>query len=317
VSDSQDKTLDALVPVLVETVLNRVFAGQTGASSVSTGNAGLVGSARGSGGPNGSDAPLEPTRVVWFLGTAARRLDSVVRAMALVARFGAQQTILSCPEVAGTVEGLLRGANVEASVQIVDPGSQPDSVQSAMESVGHADLLYVGTLGWEQAKKAAGADDSDPFAAMLLEGLAAARPVLVLGHEDLPGLQRIALGSVGPDGRLGDGRTDGGRTADGRPARAKTVGASGLERRAQSLWRDLALLGLEAVAVDDVVRPLATLAATTDSASRARGGLVTEKDIDEVFAAGVLRVTLAPQTVVTPLARDRARELGVELRPGR
>ena len=42
---------------------------------------------------------------------------------------------------------------------------------------------------------------------------------------------------------------------------------------------------------------------------------LTKRDIEDLAAAGTTRIELDAQTVVTDVARDRARELGVQLVP--
>ena len=50
---------------------------------------------------------------------------------------------------------------------------------------------------------------------------------------------------------------------------------------------------------------------STAPAANTLGGVITEKVIDRVAGAGTL--VLAPDAVLTPLARDRARRLGLKI----
>ncbi|HUZ84920.1 MAG TPA: hypothetical protein VMU66_09510, partial [Gaiellales bacterium] len=56
----------------------------------------------------------------------------------------------------------------------------------------------------------------------------------------------------------------------------------------------------------------ATAAAGAGPAMRVERGAVTERTVREAAAAGA-RLVLAPAAVLTPMARDRARSLGVEI----
>jgi hypothetical protein len=59
-----------------------------------------------------------------------------------------------------------------------------------------------------------------------------------------------------------------------------------------------------------VLQDRASMPAAANSGG-ALGGVITEQKIDRLAGAGVL--TLAPGAVLTPLARDRARKLGLKI----
>ncbi len=84
-------------------------------------------------------------------------------------------------------------------------------------------------------------------------------------------------------------------------------------RQAGILWRSWDGLGVKPLALAELRRPLAALEAAASAQSRALGGLLTERDVEEAAAAGLRELRLPGETMVTPLARDRARELDVRI----
>lgn len=201
----------------------------------------------------------------------------------------------------------LKGVGIEAGTDTaLGTGTVEVSTTSrALEALDAAAVVYVGALAWNQAFQLSRMDDGDPFVQLILAAVSAQKRVCCLRDETLSGL-------MGCGGARGERSAQGGRSAKGgRDAPNLTTAVT---RRSQNLWRELESLGIQGLPLDAVFRPLQALEAAQDSFQRAHGGLVTEKDIEAVIQNGLHRLTLAPGTLVTPLAADRARELGVVLK---
>lgn len=275
----QDQTLDftALVALITESVLGR-----------------LQGSP-----PAGGSAPDEPAprelppavaarRITWLLAAPCGHLAPLCREVAVLARLGHRQLVVACPDV---VDGLRStpewpGESEGLGLRVVTPGGQ--GVSALLAQLLDQELIYAGSLGWHQAAALAALDDRDGFVQLLLGALAAGKPVSLVAGENLEGLQGLAPGSRG-------------------------AASPALARRAQILWRSLEGLGVRPLAMAELRRPLAALEAAGSAQGRAFGGLLTEGDVEEAAAAGLRELRLPRATLITPLARDRARALDVQI----
>jgi hypothetical protein len=140
--------------------------------------------------------------------------------------------------------------------------------------------IVVGSLGFAFARRLAGLDDDDPFVRLVARALLDGRPVIAVADDLAP----------------------------------RGAGAGGeAARRGDALLRDLERLGIAPVAAADLETVLGRIAETRTTASRSAGGLLTEADVVRLREAGETRLVLPPRTIVTPLARSRAAELGLEL----
>ncbi len=90
-------------------------------------------------------------------------------------------------------------------------------------------------------------------------------------------------------------------------------GEGALGHEAAERLRELALLGMTATSSAQLENALRRLEARPGTAARELGGLLTESDAELLFAAGERKIRLSRRTVVTPLARSRAAELGLIL----
>lgn len=275
----QDQTLDfaALVALITESVLTRLQASPR--TDVST-----------PGGPSREDLPPAVTarRVAWILAAPCGHLASLCREVAVLARLGHQQLVVACPDV---VDGLRStpgwpGEGDELGLHVVSP--EGHGVSALLSRLSDQELVYAGSLGWHQAAALADLDDRDGFVQVLLGALAAGKPVSLVAGESLDGLQGLAPGSRG-------------------------AASPALLRRAQILWRSLEGLGVRPLSMAELRRPLAALEAAGTAQGRAFGGLLTEGDVEEAAAAGLRELRLPRATLVTPLARDRARALDVQI----
>ncbi|MBN2498903.1 MAG: hypothetical protein JXR96_30210 [Deltaproteobacteria bacterium] len=99
---------------------------------------------------------------------------------------------------------------------------------------------------------------------------------------------------------------------DLRPRRTGTP----LADRAEALLGELSALGLEPIDADGLPQLAERLARAQSPASRALGELVTESDVEAVYRSGLSQLVLTARAIVTPLARSRAAELGLEIVEG-
>lgn len=165
-----------------------------------------------------------------------------------------------------------------------------------------ASVIYVASLSLIMAKRTALLDDSSIYSMLLIDALLAGTPVHVFRSEKMTGMHKLQASGKGA----------------GRSSGSSSVGNSGqssgaLFRRVEGIWRDLEQMGVQALAPEDGLKPVTSVEAGLSPLGKSLGGLVTERDIEEFAQSGLSSLTIAPGTVVTPLAKDRARELGVAL----
>mgnify|MGYP006285720055 CR=1 FL=1 len=240
-------------------------------------------------GPLNQASPLE---VLWVLGAPTAHLACFNNLWKRLTRMGYRQRFLLCEETSCLLESDLhfiapKDALVLGSSE-PSAGRSSGALTSAMEAskwAGESALVYVASLGITQARRLAATDDVEPFARVLMESLLSGTPVHLFRGEGLGGLQ-----GLDPKNHTG-----------------------ALARQVANLWRDLELLGVQGLRLEDGLRPLTSVEARESALGKTLGGLLTEKDVEEAARSGLNELKLARGTVVTPLARDRARELGVSL----
>jgi hypothetical protein len=282
VSRPQDQTFDfaALVTLITESVVGRLRASSLAGGSAPSGPA-LSGSA-----PLELPPVVEARRIAWLLAVPCGHLAPLCREMAVLARLGHQQLVVACPDVVDGLRTTPGWPGEGVGLRVVSPGGH--GVSALLAELSDQELVYVGSLGWHQAAALATLDDRDGFVRLLLGALALGKPVSLVAGEALDGLQGLAPG--------------------GQAAASPT-----LARQAGVLWRSLAVLGVKPLGLAELRRPLADLEAATSAQGRALGGLLTERDVEEAAAAGLRELRLSRATLITPLARDRARALDVRI----
>lgn len=271
--DHQPLDFAALVALITESVLARLDAPPS-AGSRST--------------PASMAPAPQGRRLGWVLAAPCGHLAPLCGQLAVLARLGHHQRVVACADVADTLRSTpgWPGESTGLTLQVVSGAGQ--GVSALLAELGETDQLYVGSLGWHQASALVALDDRDGFVQLLLGALAAGKPVSLVAGEALDGLQGLAPGN-------------------------DRGAAPALAREAQRLWRALEGLGVKGLDLNELRRPLAALEAASSPQGRAFGGLLTERDVEEAAAAGLRELRLTRATLVTPLARDRARALDVRI----
>lgn len=149
-----------------------------------------------------------------------------------------------------------------------------------LERLEQVQMVLLGGIGFSAARRLCQLEDSEPWVRLVLRALLRARPVLVVTDE---------LESL--------------------PAARE----SGATREARKLLGELERLGTVAVPFGQLPAELQRRAADTASAGRALGGLLSESAVEQLHRSGAKQITVTAGTLVTPLARSRAAELGIEL----
>ena len=164
-------------------------------------------------------------------------------------------------------------------------GKDVDDVEQAgiaerLAELCPGDVVVLATAGFASGRRLRDLDDDDPFVRLVTQGLLRGQQVLVVTDDLTP-----------------------------------TVPASrnGVARRAEALLRDIGGLGVELVRISELPALLDRLVAADVTISQTVGQLLTEADVERIRASGETRLALAARTIVTPLARSRAVELGLEL----
>ena len=205
--------------------------------------------------------------------------DAIVRQVEVLRRTGWNVRALASP--AALVELDRVGLRASLAAEPLDPGH--GGVATALATLQPRTALVVGSLGFAFARRLAELGDDDPFVRLLARALLDGRKVLAVADD------------LAPHGA--------------------GVGSEAAKRGEERL-RDLERLGIEPLAAGDLESVLARTSDARATVSRAVGGLLTEADVVRLRDAGETRLVLPPRTIVTPLARSRAAELGLVLVEG-
>lgn len=234
------------------------------------------------------------------LSELARRMGAVLRSGACNGS-GVCNVVLACADAAERLSGYGGSDPPWGSLLVVDPESRAGSVSSALELISSADLVFLASLGMKQAFDLASLADDDPFVRILIHALIAGVPVFTVKGPGLYGIHDAGLDS--PAGRGGE-------------SKGKGKGSSALFSEAAAILRRLHSLGVGRVGIDELARPLAARMETGCTFTTSLQGLLSEAGVVEARAQGMREIVVDRKTVITPLARDRARELGVVIRKG-
>jgi hypothetical protein len=197
----------------------------------------------------------------------------------LLRRTGWSVSVLASPPALAELDRV--GLRAALAAEPLEPGR--GGVAAAPARLSPQTVLVVGALGFAFAQRLAELDDDDPFVRVVSRALLDGRKVYAVADDLAP----RGAGAGSEAARLGAERL------------------RGLER--------LGLGTIAAAELESVAGRLSDLRATV---SRAAGGLLTEADVVRLREAGETRLVLAPRTIVTPLARTKAAELGLALVEG-
>jgi hypothetical protein len=225
-------------------------------------------------GPQRPEQPARRRPIELLLPVQPAGDAAVLRALAQLARAG---NPVACRTTAAVADWLQRSglrSQLDGPVTVLD-----DSLDAALAMLDGRALWVLGSLGFGLAGRLARLEDDDPFVRLLSQALLRGRRVLLVAEELQP-----AAAVAGP-----------------------------VAARAAGLLAELERLGCERLAAAGLADRVAALEAGDTTASQALGGLVTEADVEQLAADGPRRLSLAAGTIVTPLARSRASELGLEL----
>lgn len=215
-------------------------------------------------------------RVVLLLPSASGNGAKLSQLAASLRRQGFVFSLLAPSRI---VEGLklsslLAGFGAEVqAVEQVDLGACMARLQSR-------DLLVIGSLSFDFAGRLLAFRDDDPFVRLLASAALAGNPTAILADDLTP-------------------------QAGASPNR--------ITLEAGRRLRELENMGLALLSLADLPAWCERWAASESTLSRSVGGLLTERDVEEIAASGELRVVLAEGAIVTPLAWGRARELKLEI----
>lgn len=199
---------------------------------------------------------------------------ALLRQIAQLARAG---NPVACRTTAAVADWLVRSGHrsqLDGPVTVL-----AESLDEALAALDGRALWLLGALGFGLAGRLVRLEDDDPFVRLVSQALLRGRRVLLVAEDLEP-----AAAAAGP-----------------------------VAERAAGLLADLERLGLERLPPSALADRVAALEAGDTTASQALAGLVTEADVEQLAADGPRRLSLAPGTIVTPLARSRAGELGLEL----
>ena len=217
-----------------------------------------------------------PRRVLLLLPSASRGLSRLSAQVAELIQRGHRVTVLTRTAVAGDLERLGLQGRLGPELLTVEA----HGLTGLLVELDPRDWVVLGSLGFSLAKALLSRDDQDPFVRVISQALLSGGPVALL-PEDL--------------------RSD--------PAAAR----SSLALEGQSLLRDLQGMGISAVPAGELVRTALALESTDGTLTREAGTLLTEEDVRRLHQAGERRLVLGRRTLLTPLAKSRAAELGLEI----
>ena len=220
--------------------------------------------------------PPGDRRVLLLLPAATGHAQALAALFEQARRGGAQCRVIAPARIIEEMErcGLaaLFGPDVSAA--------EKTDIGPLLAGLGGADLIVLGSVGFQLARRLAGLEDEDPFVRVVTQGLLRGTPVVVL-VDDLRGSAGAA----------------GGRAAS----------------EADRMVREMDGMGCRVLAAAELPALMLRLSAAKGTLSRAAGDLVTEADVTALADAGERRLVLPPRAIVTPLAASRAAELGLEI----
>ncbi len=149
-----------------------------------------------------------------------------------------------------------------------------------LERLSQMQAVLLGGLGLSGARRLCQLDDSTPWVRLSLRALLRGLPVLAISDE------LIAV----PAAREG--------TAT---------------REARRLLQEVERLGVFCVPLVDSAAELDRRAGDNPGATQSLGGLLSEGAVEEFYRSGARKIAVPAGTLITPLARTRAAELGLEL----
>ncbi|MBI5501103.1 MAG: hypothetical protein HY907_12730 [Deltaproteobacteria bacterium] len=217
--------------------------------------------------------------VSFLLPVAPTRPADLARRLAELERLGWRVRGAAAPDALAAME--LAGISRTLTLAPLDPNRRDSG--GPLGPPGRREVVVVGSLGLAFAHRLAALDDDDPFVRVVARALLDGRKVLALADDLTPS-----------------------------PAAAPAAAAAQAAAALQALER----LGLEVRRGAELEDALSRLADARATVSRAAGGLLTEADVVRLRDAGETRLALPPRTIVTPLARSKAAELGLALEEG-
>jgi hypothetical protein len=224
----------------------------------------------------GVQAGRAPRRVLLLLPMASRGLPGLGAQVAELIRRGHRVTVLAAASVAGDLERLgLRGCLGTEVLTVEAHG-----LTALLAELSGRDWVVLGSLGFSLARALLSRDDRDPFVRLICQALLCGGPVSVL-PEDLKSDQAAARSPLVLEGA--------------------------------GLLKELAGMGIALVPAGALARTALALESADGTISREAGTLVSEEDVLRLHQAGEKRLVVGHKTLLTPLARGRAVELGLEI----
>lgn len=152
-----------------------------------------------------------------------------------------------------------------------------DELHYPIEPRSH--VLLLGSLGFSFCKRLLGLDDEDPMVLLVTRAL----------------LKRVRVVAIRDDLQPTEGNT------------------GSLAQNALSVLRDLERMDLDVLGMQQAGEHIRNICASDATVSKAFSALLGEVDVQKLWASGHRKIVLAQGAVVTPLARNKAAELGIEL----
>ncbi len=229
-------------------------------------------------GPGASTTSITARRrqVLVLLAAPSAHLAALAERVEAIRRAGWPVRVLGSTAALRELEGVGLRERFGKDVENVEQAG----IARALAELRPGDVTLLATAGFALVRRLRDLDDDDPFVRLVAQGLLRGQHVL-LATDDL--------------------------------AAAVPASRNEAARRAETLLRDVAGMGVEPIRVAEIPALLDRLVASDVTVSQAVGQLLTEADVEKLRAAGETRLVLAARTIVTPLARSRAAELGLEL----
>ncbi|RME21629.1 MAG: hypothetical protein D6806_14395 [Deltaproteobacteria bacterium] len=155
-----------------------------------------------------------------------------------------------------------------------------ETTSELIERLDYCRAIVLSGIGMGLARRLAEGDDEAPVARLAWRALLSGKPVLADRADLLP--------AAAPKSRAAD------------------IAAGAL--------RELEHIGMECLPAASMAPRIERLLDAPGTAERALSGLLTEEEVERLAAEGHRTLVLEAGTIVTPLAKSRAAELGLELR---
>ncbi len=213
-----------------------------------------------------------------LLPSPTDNLKTLARVLSSLEKSGYPTSTMVTAQVRSWMESVGMMAGFPGHVQYAhEPWTD---IEISLQANSH--VLLLGSLGFAFCKRLLEFNDEDPMVWMTTRALLQSVPVLAVRDDLEPAPLAEATASVATKGL--------------------------------AILNDLQSMGIQVLGLDQMDEQIKNICISDGTLSRALGRLLTEADVERLASLGHKKIVLEKRTVITPLAKAKASELGLELK---